>query len=154
MLSFEEKKAIFDSYDELEMKEVSLGRLNYHFKDSAVAKTMVVKFLHPKSANAFVYGGYLPKEETKDGYLSVHDLEETEIRQRVEAAIDFLKKTADGFEEGYTESWQDDRQDELLLQYSGGVWLIVLTTGSVEAVFKTKEAAEGYLIEEGFQLSH
>lgn len=152
MLSFEEKKAIFDDYPELEMREVSMGRLNYHFTGSAVDKTMVVKFLHPKSANAFVYAGYLPKEETKEGYLSVHDMEEEEIRQAVEAAIDFLKKTADGFEEGYTECWQDDREDELLLKYSDGIWLIVLTTGSVEAVFKTKEAGEGYLIEEGFRL--
>lgn len=152
MLSFDEKKAIFDSYNELESREVSMGRVNYHFANSAVDKTTVVKFLHPKSANAFVYAGYLPKTETKDGYLSVHDMEEAEIRSLVDAAIDFLKKTVDGFEEGYTERWHDDRQDELLLTYSHGTWLVILTTESVEAVFKTKEAAESYLVEEGFHL--
>ncbi len=150
MLSFDEKKQIFDSFEELTLTKVSLGRLNYHFEGSAVPKTIVIKYLHPKSGNAFVYAGYLPKEETKEGYLSVHDLEETAIRELVVKALDFLKKTEDGYVEGYEEVWRDDHHDQLILRYSQPIWLIVMTTGSVEAVFKTKEAAKSYLNDEGF----
>ena len=153
MLSFEEKKQIFDEYDELVVREVSLNRLNYHFEDSAVEKTIVVKYLHPKSNNAFIYAGYLPDAQTKDGYISVRDANEEEIRQYVQDAIDFLKKTRDGYVEGYSEEWCDEREDLLILQYSNGIWMVVLTTGSVEAVFKTREAAESYLVEEGFLFS-
>lgn len=152
MLTFEEKKAVFASYKELEEVPVSMSRLNYHFAQSAVAKTMVVKFLHPKSANAFVYAGYLPKEETKDGYISVRDADEKTIRMLVEKAIDYLKKTEDGYVEGYQEVWEDDHADSLTLMYENPMWTVLMSSGSVEAVFKTKEAAESYLEDEGFWL--
>lgn len=152
MLTFEEKKAIFASYKELEEAPVSMNRLNYHFAQSAVAKTMVVKFLHPKSANAFIYAGYLPKEETKDGYVSVCDADEKTIRTFVEKAIDYLKKTEDGYVEGYQEVWEDDHADSLTLLYENPMWTVLMSSGSVEAVFKTKEAAESYLEDEGFWL--
>ena len=38
-----------------------MNRLNYHYEDSQVAKTVVVKNLHPKSHNVMIYAGYLPK---------------------------------------------------------------------------------------------
>lgn len=150
MLTFEEKKAIFDSYPELTVNEVSLNRLNYHFEASAVPKTTVVKYLHPKSHNAFVFAGYLPKEYTKDGYLSVLDEDSEMIHQLVDQAIDFLKKTADGYEEGYRETFHDDHEDVLVLEYNNPMWTVIMSSGAVEAVFKTKEAAESYLNDEGF----
>ncbi|MGB7460681.1 MAG: hypothetical protein WA887_07385, partial [Carnobacterium jeotgali] len=85
MLSFEEKKAIFDSYEELTATKVSMNRLNYHFKDSAVPKTMAIRFLHP-NGNALIYAGYLPKEETDKGYVSVRDETEETIRSMVDQA--------------------------------------------------------------------
>lgn len=148
-LSFVEKKAIFDSYPELEAVPVSLNRLNYHFKGSAVEHKIVVRYLHP-NGNAFVYAGYLPKEETKKGYVSVLEEDEQTIRQWVEQAIDFLKKTEDGYEEGYYELWFNDQGEVLRLNYDNPMWTVTLTDGQVEAVFKSREQAEGYLGDEGF----
>ena len=64
--------------------------------------------------------------------------------------MDYLQKLPNGFEEGYTEVWRDDRADELKLQHQNLAWVVIMTSGSVEAVFKTKEARESYLKEEGF----
>lgn len=38
MLSFEEKKAIFDSYPELTATPVSMNRVNYHLKEVLLLK--------------------------------------------------------------------------------------------------------------------
>lgn len=35
MLSFEEKRAVVESFPELERKNVSLGRINYHYEKKA-----------------------------------------------------------------------------------------------------------------------
>lgn len=148
-LSFEEKKAIFDDYKELTPVPVSLNRLNYHFKASAVDHTIVVRFLHP-NGNAFIYAGYLPKEETAKGYLSVLDADEAEIRDLVEKAIDYLKKTEDGYVEGYSELWFDQTGDVLRLTYDNPMWSVSLPNGTIEGVFKSKEAAIGYLMDENF----
>ena len=150
MLSFEEKKAVFDSFPELTSQEVSMKRLNYHFAESAVPKTTVVKFLHPKSGNALIFAGYLPKEETKEGYISAIDATKEELIELIQKSIEFLKLTEDGYEEGYEENWHDERGDTLILRYSNYMWVVVMSSGSVEAVFKTKQQAEGYLMDEGF----
>lgn len=150
VLTFEEKKAIFDSYSELESVSVSMNRLNYHFKESAVDKTVVVRFLHP-NGNAFIFAGYLPKEETKKGYISVLEADEATIRSYVEEAIAFLRKTEDGYEEGYSELWFDETGDVLRLLYENPVWSVLLPDDQVEGIFKTKEAGEAYLREEGFE---
>lgn len=150
MLSFSEKKAIFDSYPELTVQPISMNRLNYHYEDSQVAKTVVVKNLHPKSHNVMIFAGYLPASETQSGYISAIDEDEKTIRLLVNEAMDYLQKLPNGFEEGYTEVWRDDRADELKLQHQNLAWVVIMTSGSVEAVFKTKEAAESYLKEEGF----
>lgn len=149
VLTFEEKKAIFDSYEELEAVPVSLKRINYHFYASAVEKTLVVRFLHP-NGNAFIYAGYLPKEETKEGYLSVLEADEETIRSLVEAALSHLKKTEDGYEEGYSELWFDREGAVLRLFYENPMWTVLLPDGQVEGIFKTRAAGEGYLHDEGF----
>lgn len=149
MLSFEEKKAVFDEFAELTAVPVSLNRLNYHFEESAVEKTIVVRFLHP-NGNAFVYAGYLPEEMTNKGYISVIDATEDELRELVEKAINHLKKTENGYEEGYQETWTDQYGENLILQYDHPMWVIYVENGQVEGVFKSKEAAEGYLMDENF----
>lgn len=150
MLSFQEKKAIFESFPELSAQPVSMNRLNYHFEESAVPKTTVVKYLHPKSGNAFVFAGYLPKEETKEGYISVMESTKEDIIKLVEEAIAYLRLTEDGYENGYEEIWSDNNGDKLTLQYGDYMWTVLMSSGAVEAVFKTKEQAEGYLMDEGF----
>lgn len=149
MLSFAEKKAIFDEFEELAMHEVSLKRLNYHFEESAVPKTTVVKFLHP-NGNAFIYAGYLPEEDTMKGYISVLEEDAEMIRQMTADAIEYLKKTVDGYEEGYQENWVEDHGDYLTLEYRNGMWSIIMSSGALEAIFKTRDAAVGYLEDEGF----
>ena len=149
MLSFEEKKTLFDEYEELTAAPVSLNRINYHFESSAVDKTVIVRFLHP-NGNALIYAGYLPKEETNRGYISVLDADEKKIREMLDKAITFLKKTTDGYEEGYSELWFDQNGDVLRLVYDNPMWSVDLPDGQMEAIFKTKEAAEGYLLDETF----
>ncbi|MGB6179257.1 hypothetical protein [Carnobacterium sp.] len=149
MLSFEEKKALFVEYKELTPVPVSMNRINYHFESSAVDKTVIVRFLH-QNGNALIYAGYLPKEETKNGYISVLDANENEIKRLLDKAIDFLKKTTDGYEEGYSELWFDHNGDVLRLVYDNPMWSVNLPDGKMEAIFKTKEAAEGYLLDEAF----
>ena len=149
MLSFEEKKALFDEYKELTAVPVSLNRTNYHFESSAVDKTTVVRYLH-QNGNALIYAGYLPKEETIKGYISVLNADEKEIRRLVDKAIIFLKKTSDGYEEGYSELWFDQNGDVLRLVYDNPMWSVNLPDDKMEAIFKTKEAAEGYLLDENF----
>ncbi|MDF0479536.1 hypothetical protein OL233_04465 [Vagococcus sp. PNs007] len=150
MLSFEEKKAIFDEFEELTCQPVSMNRLNYHYEGSAVPKTTVVKFLHPKSGNAFVYAGYLAPEKTKDGYVSVIELNREELIEYVRNAIEFLNLTEDGYVDGYEEEWSDAHDDRLYLRYQNYMWVVVMQSGGIEAVFKTKEQAEAYLMDEGF----
>ncbi len=149
MLSFEEKKALFSEYKELTAVPVSLNRTNYHFESSAVDKTTVVRYLH-QNGNALIYAGYLPKEETIKGYISVLNADEKEIRRLVDKAIIFLKKTSDGYEEGYSELWFDQNGDVLRLVYDNPMWSVNLPDDKMEAIFKTKEAAEGYLLDENF----
>nr|WP_245249857.1 hypothetical protein [Vagococcus allomyrinae] len=134
----------------MSVQAVSMNRLNYHFEESAVPKTTVVRYLHPKSGNAFIFAGYLAKEETKDGYISVMEASKEEIVELVEKAIAYLRLTEDGYENGYEEIWSDSNGDKLKLQYADYMWTVLMTSGAVEAVFKTKEQAEGYLMDEGF----
>lgn len=151
MLTFEEKKAIFDGFSELTCQAVSMNRLNYHFEESAIPKTILVKYLHPRSGNAFIYAGYLPATEAKGGYISVHDATKEEIIEKVNLALEYLRLTEDGFPEGYEELWRDNRGDELTLRYNNYMWSVIMSSGAVEAVFKTKQHAEGYLMDEGFE---
>ncbi|MGQ0517887.1 hypothetical protein ACT453_49800, partial [Bacillus sp. D-CC] len=58
MLTFEEKLSIIESFPELERKNVSLKRVNFHFEESRLDKKNVVYHLHP-NGNGFVYAsGY------------------------------------------------------------------------------------------------
>ena len=47
MLTFEEKLAIIESFPELEKRTVSMGRINFHYEESASDKKNVVYHLHP-----------------------------------------------------------------------------------------------------------
>ena len=73
------------------------------------------------------------------------------MREWVDKAIAHLKKTVDGYEDGYSELWFDAQGDALRLTYENPVWSVTLVDGQVEGIFKTKEAGEGYLHDEGFE---
>ncbi len=59
MLTFEEKIKIAEEFVELEKKEVSMGRVNFHFEESDYDKKNVVYHLHP-NGNGFVYADWYP----------------------------------------------------------------------------------------------
>ncbi|UHA75120.1 hypothetical protein [Paenibacillus sp. 481] len=87
MLSFAEKSAIVDAFPELEQKKVSLGRLNYHFEESAYDKKIVVYHLHP-NGNGFVYAGHLDDYDTDDkGFVNIREFSAEELKSIIERSI-------------------------------------------------------------------
>ncbi|QOT00279.1 hypothetical protein JNUCC42_06025 [Brevibacterium sp. JNUCC-42] len=90
MLTFEQKQAIIESFPELTKKEVSLGRLNYHFEESLHDKKIVVNHLHP-NGNGFVYAGHLPKKKTgPKGMVNIRDYSEEQLRSLINDSIAHL----------------------------------------------------------------
>jgi hypothetical protein len=154
MLSFDQKKAIIETFPELTRKEVSLGRLNYHYEDSGVDKKIVVYHLHP-NGNGFVYAGHLNGYETDDkGLVNIRDHNEEELRKLVEASIRSLapkssKERAVSEEAEAEERWSGPKGQSLLLVYENELWMIYSGL-NLESAFETYEEAEQYLKEEGF----
>lgn len=90
MLTFEQKLAILDSYPQLERRNVSLGRVNYHFEESRHDKKTVASHFHP-NGNGFVYAGLLRGYESDDkGLVNIRDYSEAELRELVDASITSL----------------------------------------------------------------
>ncbi|EUJ50907.1 hypothetical protein [Listeria fleischmannii] len=149
MLSFEEKKQIIARFTALEEKEVSLGRVNYHYPESKREKSILIKHLHP-NGNGYVYAPYLDSDTLdKQGYFNIYNAKEFELVELIEAAISYMDSDGDIFEEGQKFTYQSDSGETLELIYENKMW-IVYAAGNVEAVFKTLEAAESYLADEGF----
>lgn len=73
MLTFEQKLAILDSYPQLERRNVSLGRVNYHYEQSRHEKKTVASHLHP-NGNGYVFAGLLRGYESDDkGLVNIRD---------------------------------------------------------------------------------
>lgn len=90
MLTFEQKLAILDSYPQLERKNVSLGRVNYHYEESQHDKKTVAFHLHP-NGNGYVFAGLLRGYETDDkGFVNIRDYSEFELRNLLDASITSL----------------------------------------------------------------
>ena len=90
MLTFAEKLAIIESFPQLQRKDVSLGRVNFHFEESVYDKKIVVQHLHP-NGNGFVYAGHLPNKETdKKGLVNIRDYSEEELRDLLRKSIAYL----------------------------------------------------------------
>lgn len=159
MLTFEQKLAILDSYDQLERRNVSLGRVNYHFEHSRHDKKTVAFHLHP-NGNGFVYAGLLRGYETDDkGLVNIRDYSEPELRSLLDASIASLsmyipdapapskrKKKASAANES---QWNDVDGNTLSLKFEEDLWYLYAGL-QLEMVFETLEEAEEYLAEEGF----
>ena len=90
MLSFEEKLKVIESFPELERKNVSLGRVNFHYNDSVFEKKIVVQHLHP-NGNGFVYAGNLQNYEVDaKGFINIRDFSEADLRRIVKESIQSL----------------------------------------------------------------
>jgi hypothetical protein len=159
MLTFEQKLAILDSYPQLERRNVSLGRVNYHFEESRHDKKTVASHIHP-NGNGFVYAGLLRGYETDDrGLVNIRDYSEAELRELVDASITSLslyipeasapskrkKKAAAGTET----LWANADGNTLSLRYEEDLWYLYAGL-QLEMAFETVEEAEEYLAEEGF----
>ena len=83
MLTFEEKLSIIETFPELQRKDVSLGRVNFHYLESVQEKKIVVQHLHP-NGNGFVYAGHMRKKETdRKGFINIRDYTEEELKDLI-----------------------------------------------------------------------
>jgi hypothetical protein len=161
MLSFEDKIALIqENFPELEMHEVSLGRLNFHYEESVQDKKIVVYHLHP-NGNGFVYGGHLPQSvKNEKGYVNIRDYEADELIALIKESLEFLSKkhgwqqqkkdrTDDG--ERKEEHWYSHSHEKIRLVGEDGMWFIFDEDDALEAAFETYAEAEGYLKEADFK---
>lgn len=159
MLTFQQKAEICSTFPELQRKEVSLGRLNFSYEESAYEKKTVVYHLHP-NGNGYVYAGLLPDVETDaKGFVNIRDLPADELRELIRRAIEALSglEKAAGAPMSLASSgqaagkmwWKGPNQQRLSLFYEDELWYIY-SGPNLESAFETYEEAEEYLREEGF----
>jgi hypothetical protein len=160
MLSFEDKIALIEeNFPELELHEVSLGRVNFHYEESVQEKKTVVYHLHP-NGNGFVYGGHLPKSvKNEKGYVNIRDYEAEELIALIKESMEFLSKRH-GWQQPKKEQTDDERREELWFSHSheeiklvgeDEMWFIFDEDDALEAAFETYAEAEAYLKESGFK---
>lgn len=155
MLTFEEKLEIIDSYPELNRKDVSLGRVNFHFEGSVHEKKIVVQHLHP-NGNGFVYAGHLPKKATdKKGFINIRDYSETELRQLLQDSISYLSVVPEFFEKENPDkeiegTWVGPNEQELTVANEDLLWNVYAGI-NLEECFESPVEVQRYLLEEGFR---
>ncbi len=147
MLTFEEKLKIIESFPELERKDVSLGRVNFHYNNSSLDKKNVVYHLHP-NGNGFIYAGELTGYEIDDkGMVNIRNFTEKALRNALQNAI--LSLTADEEEEVANEEWMNRNTQVLTLVKEGDMWN-VFADDKLDGTFTTYKEATQFLDEEGF----
>ncbi|HDX9580127.1 hypothetical protein M3215_21730 [Bacillus cytotoxicus] len=155
MLTFEEKLTIIESFSELERKNVSLGRINFHYEESRLDKKNVVYHLHP-NGNGFVYAGHLKGYKTNDkGMVNIRDISAEELRSLLEKAITALSQEpveevviAENFQE---EEWvNEDKHILTLIKEDDDMWNVYAGI-QLDGTFNSYKEAAQYLDEEGFQ---
>jgi hypothetical protein len=163
MLTFEEKLAVIASFTDLQRKDVSMGRVNFHYEASIVDKKIVVYHLHP-NGNGFVYAEHVPHTATDDkGFVNIREYSADELRSIIEAAIasisgevgSFIAKEESAKASTATiteESWTNADGEILTLVEEDDLWN-VYTGSNLEMAFETYTEAKQYLKEEGFSRS-
>lgn len=156
MLTFEQKQAIIESFPELTKKEVSLGRLNYHFEESLHEKKIVVNHLHP-NGNGFVYAGHLPKKKTgPKGMVNIRDYSEEQLRSLIADSIAHLSteyvETEDDLDaaDPIEEIWVNRKGDTLRLVQEDELFN-VYTGDNLEDSYNSYKGAVTYLHSEDFK---
>ncbi|AYK08253.1 hypothetical protein [Brevibacillus laterosporus] len=155
MLTFEQKKAIIESFPELTKKEVSLGRLNYHFEGSLHDKKIVVNHLHP-NGNGFVYAGHLPKKKTgPKGMVNIRDYSEEQLRGLIADSIAYLSTEQEANDnildsvDPIEEIWVNQKGDTLRLVQEDELFNIY-TGNNLEDSYNSYKGAVTYLQSEDF----
>ncbi|MFC7061701.1 hypothetical protein [Halobacillus seohaensis] len=149
MLTFEEKIDIIKEFNQLEMKEISLGRVNFHYEESLYDKTNVVYHLHP-NGNGFVYAAELDDYPTDErGMVNIRDFEADELRNIVNEAIESLSSTP-AEKNPILEEWMNDDDHSLVLLREDDGYN-VYADEDLEGTFNSYREAANFLEEEGFR---
>jgi len=154
LLTFEQKIAIAESFPELSRKDVSLGRVNYHYEESLHEKKTVVYHLHP-NGNGFVYAALVEGAATDGkGLVNIRDYSEDDYRTLIAASIASLSsgavepKPLTKRDRAPEQLWSDPEGRELRLVREDDLWYVYAGL-SLEMAFETPEEAIDYLREEG-----
>ncbi|RDU35780.1 hypothetical protein DRW41_16735 [Neobacillus piezotolerans] len=154
MLTFEEKLEIFESFPELERKDVSLGRVNFQFPGSVTDKKNVVYHLHP-NGNGFVYAGGVDGYETDEkGLVNIRDFTADELKELTARSIADLSGTgmkeapANAVQNG-PEKWVNKTNDVLIVIHEDDLWNVYYGV-NLEESFGAYGEVEEYMAEEGF----
>lgn len=150
MLTFEEKLEIIESsFPELTRKDVSLGRVNFHYEEAVIDKKNVVYHLHP-NGNGYVFGdlieGY-PLDER--GMVNIRDFSSNELRKIIGQSIQSLSVLPGSDIE--IQTWVNDEDQTLELMYEPELELWNVYAGDIlDGTFPSRNEAVQYLDEEGF----
>ncbi|WP_426450187.1 hypothetical protein ACP26L_34975 [Paenibacillus sp. S-38] len=153
MLTFEQKLAVIESFPELKRKDVSLGRINFHYDESAQDKKVVVYHLHP-NGNGFVYAGSIEGYDTDErGLVNIRDFEEDALRSLIKGSIQSLAPRSAAEQavgaSSKDERWMNSEGQTLSLIFEDELWY-VYSGLNLESAYETYEEAVEYLKEEGF----
>ncbi|PEQ08561.1 hypothetical protein [Bacillus toyonensis] len=151
MLTFEEKLSIIESFPELERKNVSLKRVNFHFEESRLDKKNVVYHLHP-NGNGFVYASGFKGYKTDDkGMINIREFSAEELRSVIEQSIELLsqEEVVIPAEPAKEEEWHNEDGHILTLISEDDMWNVYAGV-NLDGTFNSYPEAAEYLDEEGF----
>lgn len=161
MLTFDQKLAIIASFPELQRKDVSLGRVNFHYEESVQEKKTVVYHLHP-NGNGYVYAGLLDDVEVDaKGLANIRDCSEKELTDLIARSIRSLSAKAEaestpsaekesGYRSSKAEFWRGAGGTRLTLLFQDDLWY-VYAGKELDMAFETYEESLQYLTDEGFR---
>lgn len=154
MLTFEEKLAIIETFPELERKNVSLGRVNFHFEGSMYDKKNVVYHLHP-NGNGFVYAEFLSGYDLDPkGMVNIRDFSAEELKTIIGQSIKSLSPNTDVesaiIEDNDEERWINSENHTLILVNEDDMWNVYAGL-NLDGTFLSYNEAKQYLEEEGFK---
>ena len=146
MLTFEEKLEIIESYPMLQRKDVSLGRVNFQFKESVLDKENVVYLLHP-NGNGYVFAELIDDNYDIDnkGMVNIRDFSEKALRKVIDQSIASLSE-----QEPIEETWINKERQTLLLTNDFDSWN-VYAGDMLDGTYATYNGAVDYLEQEGFR---
>lgn len=159
MLSLEEKLAIVESFPELQRKNVSMGRVNFHYDESMYEKKIVVYHLHP-NGNGFVYAEYVKGYDADPkGFVNIRDFGAEELRDIIRKSILSLSGAGQAVKEqpvardelAEAERWTNDEGHLLLVSYDAEQDLWYVYAGdNLDSAFEAYDEVTEYMEEEGF----
>jgi len=153
MLTFEEKLSIIESFPQLERKNVSLKRVNFHFEESRLDKKNVVYHLHP-NGNGFVYASGISGYKTDDkGMVNIREFSADELRSLIQKSIELLSQEPEEVVAQAAptkeEEWHNEDGHILTLIQEDDMWN-VYAGNNLDGTFNSYPEAAEYLDEEGF----